>query len=161
MRIREIRGEPGYTIDELGVVRNKDGKVMKLTNDKDGYLKVTFRVRNPKTYRVHRLVAEAFILNPMNKKTVNHLNGIKDDNRVSNLEWATYSEQLRHAYSTGLNKGPRTKRVMIQNEDGASFVFENPKKASEYIGCDVNAVRLSANPKQTQRKVNGWKCQYL
>jgi|TARA_R110000782_G_C14665995_1_gene398427 DNA uptake protein ComE-like DNA-binding protein len=51
---------------------------------------------------IHRLVAETFIINPSNKLTVNHIDGVKNNNNVNNLEWATSSEQMQHAYKSNL-----------------------------------------------------------
>ena len=90
------------SVRKNGKVDNRKGKVLKPTLRK-GYLAVTLTHNGErKTYGVHRLVADAFIPNPENKPTVNHINGVKTDNRVDNLEWATMKENCDHKWRTGL-----------------------------------------------------------
>lgn len=77
--------------------------LLKLKKDYKGYLNVTlFKNGKQKTFRVHRLVGEAFIPNPENKPQINHKYGVRNDNRVSELEWVTQSENTKHAYEIGL-----------------------------------------------------------
>lgn len=98
--------EKDYFVTKEGKVFSKR-KFNKLTELKlsktghKGYVKV--RISN-KDYFVHRLVAKAYLINLFDKKVVNHINGIKHDNRVQNLEWCTRSENSKHAYDIGLHK---------------------------------------------------------
>lgn len=102
--LREIDGFDCYKVSPLGIVfSEKSGKLKKLsqTNTKDGYKKVKLinNYGHVKGVLVHRIVAIVFLQNPLNKETVNHINGIKEDNRVENLEWATRKEQMDHIWA--------------------------------------------------------------
>ena len=102
--------EDHYLVSENGDVWSvRRSKNLKPSTDKHGYLYFVFSVDGVrKTMKAHRLVALAFIENPLNKPTINHLNGIRSDNRVSNLEWATPKEQandpLTYANTIRLSK---------------------------------------------------------
>ena len=95
---KDIQGYEGiYAISDCGnVLSIRSGKNLVKKNT-HGYDYVVLSVNGKcKTMRIHRLVALAFIPNPDNKPTVNHINEIKTDNRVCNLEWATTKEQNTH-----------------------------------------------------------------
>lgn len=77
-------------------------RILKPGHDKDGYERVDISDNgNVKHYHVHKLVCLCFIPNPENKPCSNHKNGIKTDNRLENLEWATVSENTQHAFDNG------------------------------------------------------------
>jgi hypothetical protein len=76
-----------------------DGKVKKITTRKDGYQVISI---NGKIKYLHRYLAELYIPNPDNKLQVNHINGIKNDNRIENLEWVTPKQNRNHAFDTKL-----------------------------------------------------------
>jgi hypothetical protein len=115
MKSYPIEGFPNYYVTDTGdvysrtITNNWRIKKMRPQIMPSGYLKVNLCKNSIKTTKhVHRLVAEAFIPNPENKRQVNHKNGDRMDNRVSNLEWCSASENIKHSYDVLHRKNPRS-----------------------------------------------------
>ena len=110
MRAAEIKGYEGlYTIREDGLVTTvATGNERRAKDDGHEYLRIGLNRDGACTkHYLHRLLAEAFLDNPDCKRTVNHIDGDKRNNSLSNLEWATYSENTQHAHDHGLARAPR------------------------------------------------------
>jgi hypothetical protein len=104
-----IDGFERYRIGNWGSVFSsiRATRFLKWVSDPNGYPYVQLMetgASDSTRMHIHKLVARAFIENPDNLPTVNHINGIKNDNYWENLEWSTYAAQQEHALSTGLNK---------------------------------------------------------
>jgi len=114
-KYKDINGYEGmYQVSNLGNVKSIDrvisnghamhlhkGRIMKPKGEKYKHVHLCKEGKIKKHY-VHRLVAQSFILNPLDKPQVNHLNGIHADNRLENLEWCTSEENNKHAWDNGL-----------------------------------------------------------
>lgn len=134
---KEIEGFPSYFINKEGVIVSKKTSLyfMRPYTAKNGYKFIKIIDKNGKTKHqsIHRLVAKTFIENPMNKKTVNHINGIRDDNRVENLEWATHSENVMHSHKV-LGETPIRFFIECDLYHNDVFIksFGTIKEASQY-----------------------------
>lgn len=101
--------EKRYSVSNKGrVYSHKSKRCLKPFENEKGYLSIELWCDyKRKVVKVHRLVAETFLENPLLRKEVNHKDGNKRNNVVENLEWCTRSENLLHAYATGLKKPAR------------------------------------------------------
>lgn len=114
MNIRkDVVGYEGrYTVTETGMVwSSKTKRWLKPRMHTGGYLRVNLYTgespKNPKDFYIHRLVGEAFLQKEEGQDEVNHIDGNKTNNNVSNLEWVTDKQNKRHAIETGLWKNPK------------------------------------------------------
>lgn len=151
---KDVEGYEGlYQVSNMGNVRslerqtsrgqNRKGKFLTKTISDNGYPKVSLSKDGKATrFFVHRLVAISFIPNPEHKREVNHINGIKTDNRVCNLEWVSSRENKLHAFETRLRTQDHLRKLTYEQ---AEEIREKHSKgisiyalAKEYGKCYKN-----------------------
>jgi len=150
---KDIPGYEGfYQVSNLGRVkslprkgwmeRNKcwrlrKNRIFKLSADKSGYVRVLLRLNcKPKSFSVHRLVLISFV--GESNLQVNHKNGIKDDNRLENLEYCTQSENTKHAYESGLALARRGEKSSLSKLTGKDILsIRSLYKTGKYKQCEL------------------------
>ena len=148
-----------YFISEYGDIYSLKNKIlMKNFVDKNGYKYISIRQNGKeKKYKIHRLVALAYIPNPENKPTVNHITGDKIKNHYSLLEWATISENTKHAFVNKL--AIPNKKAVLQFDINDNFIkeFDSITEASTITNTNINRIILCCNNKA--KTTNGfiWK----
>lgn len=155
---KDIKNYEGlYQISNLGRVKSfprkgtqtKEERILKYKYDKKGYCCVSLHNKKPKPFKVHRLVAMAFIENKEGKVQVNHIDGDKKNNRVDNLEWCTNGENQKHAYKIGLQKSTRKKKIK-QYDLNNNFIkmWESITQASKELNIKRENISACCRGKQ-------------
>ncbi|MBP2644545.1 MAG: hypothetical protein H6Q67_2432 [Firmicutes bacterium] len=149
-----------YEVSNLGRIRSlkratTSGKIIiDYVNTRNGYSYTCLCKENKKhSFRIHVLVANAFLPKEMGKNQVNHKNGDKNDNRVVNLEWCSQSENMKHAYKLGLEKITWEKKV-IRLPD--KVVFNSMKHAAASVNGQQSKITLCCQGKRKHHRGYAW-----
>ena len=163
-----INGFDDYSVTEDGriyshrrIINNQHfgGRFLKKRLNLEGYYKVTLmKNRKPFEKKVHRLIAECFIPNPNNKPCINHKDGNKQNNQISNLEWVTYKENTAHAIKHGLfvfadPNLPRVNRKL--DKEQIKEIFENYQENSQNKGLNFFANKFGLSTSAVSNLLKG------
>lgn len=159
-----ISYEDKFEVSDEAQIRNiKTRTIYKLNVSGNGYLAVCVSLGNRKDkllIKIHKAIAETFILNPNNLPVINHKDGNKLNNNISNLEWITSSDNTFHAYDTGLKisiKGMDHYGSKLTNED-IIYIKEKYVPRDKQYGCRALAKQFNIDHSIISGIINnkGW-----
>lgn len=158
--MKEVIGFSGYFVDKDGAFfSNKQSKV-KLLKPWFGthrYTFITFSINGVTTKKAaHRIVAQTFLDNPLNKPDVNHKNGIRHDNRVENLEWVIKSENLIHSHRV-LNQQTNAKKIRCVE---TNIVYKSAREAERLLGVNNANICSAIKGRTRQPRAGGYHWEY-
>jgi hypothetical protein len=168
-----FRSLDGYRKCRAGKLAKKKGQIIKQGKYPNGYMQVHFKVNGiDKCFLSHRIVADVFVENdnPKLKTIVNHIDGNKYNNNISNLEWVTYSENQKHAYKNGLNswnetKGKKPKGVIQLEKDTGKEIarYKSIGEALRAINAPQSHTSLvnCCNKKKHYNTFHGYKWEWI
>ena len=161
--LKQIDGYPEYWVSSIGNVYStmKGGfKKLKPLNDSYGYFMVNLcKCRKHKLFKIHRLVAQAFILNPLNLPCVNHKDEDKTNNTVENLEWCTYEYNLNYGTRNERSAKTRSKTVYQYTLDG-TFIREWISVSEIQRQTGWNQGNISACCRGERKTAHGYRWSY-
>lgn len=148
-----------YSISEQGEVRNDSRNKCLSQHLQNGYFYITLSInKKPKRITVHRLVAMMFVENPFNKDIVNHIDGNKQNNHYTNLEWVTQQENTQHAWDTGLAKSV-VERAVNQYSLTGEFIatYKSITKAAHNTNSAENKISLCCSGQRLSHNNYQWR----
>ena len=144
-----IKGFNDYSITKDGqVFSHKTNRFKKQFVFPTGYVGISLYINKiSKNYYIHRLVAETYLTNIESKYQVNHINGIKSDNRVENLEWVTSKENMKHSLDKGLRQKyyPQSNPYKLILDTHTGVFYNDVKEASKYSNYEYRYLRGMLN----------------
>lgn len=150
IKYARIKGYPDYSVSNTGlIISHKFGKykVLKACVDNRGYLAVKLCGKQRRTYRIHTIVVEAFI-GEIKGNTVNHNDGNKLNNNINNLEILSESDNMEHAFITGLHTHPRVAVKQLSMSGKIVNIFRSLMDAERVTGINNSLISRVINGKR-------------
>lgn len=154
MNWKIIEERPNYMINELGEIKNsKTGRILKDRVGTSGYKQIMLGRKTVPLY-IHRLVAKTFIPNKKHLPQVDHINGIKTDNRVENLRWVTVSQNC-WGYGYDGRVENRKKKIKAYNSTlNKEIIFNSRDETAKYFKCHKSQIAYGREYAKGNKK--GW-----